>query len=125
MSNGTEIAIAEIRAARDSVLQGINAALNAVGNEIAQTAQTGPYLDALTKRYEDLRSERAAIFAAATEAVLSLPGVVAAVGELSGLAQRMTQTAGELPQATKLLQTASSILSLGQQFANTVANAQK
>ena len=54
--------IAQIRESRDKALDALTRAYDAIGDQIAQTTQIGPTLNALTKRYEDLRSERAAIF---------------------------------------------------------------
>ena|SRR5438094_554786 len=117
--------IAQIRESRDKALDALTRAYDAIGDQIAQTTQIGPTLNALTKRYEDLRSERAAIFEAATEEAMALPGVVAAVATLNDLAQQMNDTAAELPNANKLLTTAGAILSLGQKFADAIANARK
>jgi hypothetical protein len=120
----SDAAISAIRVSRDAALQSLDQAFDAVGDLIAQTTQIGPYLDALTKRYEDIRRERDAIFRSATDAVLALPSVTAAAATLNGLAENMTKRAAELRDATKLLMTAGALVSLGQQFADVIAKAQ-
>jgi len=117
--------IDDIRTARDSALDALSDAVTTIGAEIAQTTKTGPYLDQLTKRYQDLMNERALIRAAATDAVLALPFVIAAVAKLNELSSNMKTTAQELPAATNKLTQAAAVLSLGQQFSDVIANAQK
>jgi hypothetical protein len=89
--------IAGIIGSRDTALAALGVSVTAVGNEIAQTTQSRPYLDRLTNRYQDLMNERAAIRAAATDAVLALPDVIAAAAELNNLATDMNTTAHALP----------------------------
>jgi hypothetical protein len=117
--------IDQIRASRDEALQALDAAFNAIGREVARTTKTGPYLDRLTDRYDDLDKERSAILEGATDAVLALPEVVAAAAKLGGLSSQMTRTAAALPNATAALNTATAILSLGQRFVDLIATCQK
>jgi hypothetical protein len=117
--------IDDIRNARDTALDALSDAVTTIGNQIAQTTKTGPFLDQLTKRFQDLMNERAAIRAAATDAVLALPFVIAAAAQLKELSTDMKTTAKELPAATKVLTKTAAVLSLGQQFSDIVANAQK
>lgn len=115
----------DIRSSRDTALGALEDALNSVGDAIAQTTQTGPYLSQLTKRYQDLMNEAATIRAAATDAVLALPSVIAAAAMLNTLSARMKTTAQALPNATNVVTSATAVLSLGQQFTDLIANAQK
>lgn len=117
--------IDDIRNNRDTALDALEAAISRVGREVAQTTTPGPYLDQITKRYRDLMGEAAAIEAAATDAVLALPGVMAAAAKLASLATRMDAVAKKLPSATNVLGQTATILSLGQQIADLIANAQK
>jgi len=112
----------EIRNSRDRALAALGVAVTSIGDEIAATTQTGPYLDQLTKRYQDLMNERSAIRAAATDAVLALPSVLQAAATLNSLSSQMKKTAQALPKATHVLTTATAVLSLGQQFADAIAN---
>jgi hypothetical protein len=77
----------------------------------------------LLERDRALIDEANAIDAAATDEVLALPGVIQAASTLSSLAQKMKKVAQNLPQVTKLLDNTASILNLGQQFADSLANA--
>ena len=70
-------------------------------------------------------SERNSILAAATEAVLQLPEVVAAADTLNSLANKMKTAAQALPRATNILTRSTSVLALGQQFADTLATARQ
>jgi hypothetical protein len=117
--------IDSIRASRDIALSALNDAFNTVGREVARTTQPGPYLDRLTNRYDALGDEREAILAAATDAALALPDVVAAAATLASLASQMNTTAAALPMATDVLTKSATVLSLGQQFVDTIATAQK
>jgi hypothetical protein len=117
--------IADICAGRDAALAALGTAVTSLGDEIAQTVTTGPYLDQLTRRYQDLMDERAAIRTAATDAVLALPAVQAAAATLIALSAQMTATAGTLPTATSVLTTAGTVLTIGQQFADLIGAAQK
>lgn len=117
--------IAAIGQRRDDALASIDAAANALSQDIANTTQTGPYLTQLTQRYQDLLAERNAIFMAATDDVLKLPSVIQAAGQLGAIAARMKAIATTLPAATNVLAEATGILSLGQQFAGVIATAQK
>lgn len=114
-----------IRASRDAALAALDTSISTIGNQIAQTTTPGPYLNQLTKRYQDLMNERAAIFAAATEAVLALPSVMAAAATLNKLSGQLNTAAQALPAATNVLTGSASVLSLAQQFADTLATAQK
>ena len=120
-----DAAIEDIRNNRDTALDALEVAISRVGREIAHTTTTGPYMDQITKRYRDLMSEASAIEAAATDAVLALPSIMAAAGKLSSLATRMDTVAKKLPSATNVLGQTATILSLGQQIADLIANAQK
>jgi hypothetical protein len=117
------LSIDDIRNSRDAALAALDGSISVVGNQIAQTTTTGPYLDQLTTRYHDLMTQRNAIFAAATESVLSLPSVIAAAATLNSLANQMKTVAQALPAATNILTGSASVLSLGQQFADTLATA--
>lgn len=118
-------AIDSIRTSRDTALSALNDAFNTIGREVARTTKLGPYLDRLTDRYDALGDEREAILTAATDAALGLPEVVAAAAILADLASQMNTTAAELPKATDLLIKSATVLSLGQQFVDTIATAQK
>lgn len=120
-----DAAIDDIRTSRDTALDALEAAIARIGREIAQTTTTGPYMDQITKRYRDLMGEASAIEAAATDAVLALPSVMAAAAKLNSLATRMDTVAKKLPSATNVLGQTATILSLGQQIADLIANAQK
>ncbi|HEU0157442.1 MAG TPA: hypothetical protein VFQ82_15325 [Stellaceae bacterium] len=119
----TPPSIDDIRNARDAALDALADAVATIGNQIAQTTTTGPFLDQLTKRYQDLMNERSMIRAAATETVLSLPAVIAAAAQLTQLSTDMKRTAQELSDATTTLNKATTILSLGQQFSDVLASA--
>jgi hypothetical protein len=117
--------IANIRASRDTALAALDTSISVLGNQIAQTTTTGPYLDQLTTRYHELMTQRNAIFAAATDAVLRLPSVIAAAATLNSLASQMKTAAQALPAATNVLTGSASVLSLGHQFADTLATARQ
>jgi len=116
--------IDDVRNSRDVALAALDASISVVGSQIAQTTTTGPLLDQLTTRYHELMTQRNAILAAATTAVLNLPSVIAAAAELNILANQMKTVARALPTATSVLTGSASVLSLGQQFADTLATAQ-
>jgi hypothetical protein len=118
-------AIEAIRASRDAALDALDSAVTSVGNEIVHTIQTGPYLNQLTRRYQELMNERAAIRSAATDTVLGLPRVMAAAASLEALATRMQAAALTLPGAANMLLPAATVLSLGQQFVDAVVSAQQ
>ncbi len=120
-----QLTINDIIQTRDDALQALEGCINAVGHAIARTTQTGPYLDQLTKRFQDLKNESASIWASATDQVLALPEVLAAAATLSTLASNMKAAAQALPNATSVLNGTASVLSFGQQFADAIASAQK
>lgn len=115
----------DIRASRDRAVSALEDSLISVGNEIAQTTTTGPFLNRLTKRNQDLMNGAAAIRAAATDAVLALSSVAEAAATLITLSTQMRTAAGALPAATNVLVRTATVLSLGQQFADLIASAQK
>ena len=115
----------DIRRSRDAALDALDDVMDEIDNEIAQTTRTGGYLTQLTKRYQDLKSEYAAISMAATFAVLAQPTVIAAAATLNTLSTQMKATAKELPDATDVLTKTAAVLALGQQFSDVIANAQK
>jgi hypothetical protein len=115
--------VAAIRQCRDDALTVLQAAIDQVERQIAATTERGPFLTRLLERDRALIDEANAIDSAATDAVLALPELIQAAGTLSSLAKKMTTVAQNLPQVTKLLDTTASILTLGQQFADTVAKA--
>jgi hypothetical protein len=115
----------DIRSHRDTALEALGIALVKVGDQIAQTTASGPTLDQLTRRNQDLMDQRAAIRAAATDEVLALPAVIAAATALGALSAEMKTVAQALPAAASLLTGAATVLSLGQQFADLIAKAQK
>jgi hypothetical protein len=117
--------IDDIRNSRDTALDALGIAVTSVGDQIAQTIKTGPYLDQLTKRYQDLMNERSAIRAAATDAVLALPSVIGAAAKLNSLSSKMKTIAQALPNATDVLTRATTVLSLGQQVSDFITKAQK
>jgi hypothetical protein len=117
--------IDDIRKSRDTALKALGVSVTSVGDQIALTTQTGPYLDQLTKRYQDLMNERSAIREAATDAVLALPSVIRAAATLDSLSSKMKAIAQALPAATDVLSSATAVLSLGQQFSDVITNAQK
>jgi methyl-accepting chemotaxis protein len=114
-----------IRSARNAALAALDAVLDEIDDEIAQTTKTGPYLDQLTKRKQDLNNEYAAISMAATEAVLALPEVIAAAATLNTLSAQMKATAQQLVAATNVLNKTAAVLALGQQFSDVIANAHR
>ncbi len=118
-------AIEAIRASRDAALDALDSAVTSVGNEIVHTIQTGPYLNQLTRRYQDLMNERAAVRSAATDTVLGLPHVMAAADSLELLARQMRSAAQTLPGAANMLLPTATVLSLGQQFVDAVVSAQR
>jgi hypothetical protein len=118
-------AIEAICASRDAAIDALDSAVTSVGSEIVHTIQTGPYLHQLTRRYQDLMNERSAIRSTATDAVLGLPGVMAAAATLGSLSTQMQATAVTLPEATNLLLPTATVLALGQQFVDAVASAQR
>jgi hypothetical protein len=120
-----QLTIDDIVQSRDEALGALENCFNAVGDAIAQTIQTGPYLDQLTKRFQDLKNERASIRASATDEVLALPEVLAAAATLSALSSKMTTVAQALSKAASVLNVTASVLSFGQQFADAIASAQK
>jgi len=120
-----QLTIDDIRNSRDTALDALGVSVTTIGDEIAQTTTTGPYLDQLTRRNTDLMNERAAIRAAATDAVLALSSVIAAAGTLNTLSTQMKTAAQALPAATNVLTGTAPILSFGQQFTNEIASAQK
>ncbi len=115
--------IDDIRKCRDAALESLGAAVTSLGDEIALTTDTGPYLDQLTRRYQDLMNERAAIREMATDAVLALRAVIEAATQLNSLSTQMRRTAQQLPNATSVLAIATTVLSLGQQFTDLIAQA--
>lgn len=117
--------IDDIRNCRDTALVALGVAVTTIGDQIAITTQAGPYLDQLTKRYQDLMNERSALREAATDAVLALPSVTRAAATLNSLSSQMDMTAQSLVRATDTLIRATGVLSLAQQFADLIANAQK
>jgi len=117
--------IDDIRNSRDTALAALDTSISVVGYKIAQTTTTGPYLDQLTTRYHDLMTQRNAILAAATAAVLQLQQVIDAVATLNSLANQMNAVAQALPTATNVLTGSASVLALGQQFADTLATARQ
>jgi hypothetical protein len=78
----------DIRRSRDAALDALDDVMDEIDNEIAQTTRRGAYLAQLTKRYQDLKSEYAAISMAATFAALAQPEVVAAANTLNTLSTR-------------------------------------
>jgi hypothetical protein len=118
-------AIDDLRNARDAALDALADAITALGNIIAQTTQKGPYLDQLTRRYQELMNLRNAIWAATTDPVLAVPNIVAAAATLNTLSAQMKTTAQELSDATNVLAKTATVLSLGQQFSYLIATAQK
>ncbi len=112
--------IDQIRNARDMALAALKSSIDAVARKIE--VDTGPDDAALNRRLDDLMNQRDAIETAATEAVLALPEVIAAAATLNRLAARMKTTAQQLPAATNVLTTTATVLSLGQQFSQAVAN---
>jgi hypothetical protein len=115
----------EIRSSRDAALAATSDALFAISQEIATTTTTGLFLDRLTKRHQDLINERAAIREAATDLVLALPEVIAAAQTLNDVATEMLAEAGALPSATNILTSTAKILTLGQNFVDTIASARR
>jgi hypothetical protein len=117
--------IDDIRKSRDGALDALDGVLDEIDDEIAQTTKTGPYLNQLTKRKQDLSNEYAAISTAATEAILALPNVIVAAATLNTLSTQMKTIAQQLPAATNVLNKTVAVLGLGQQFSDVIANAQK
>ena len=123
-SNLDDVA-AQLRKSRDSALDALEVAIDKVEHEIATTDQTGPFLKRLVDRDDALINEAAAVRQAATDAVLALPEVIQAVSTLTNVSQKMQKVAKNLPAATDVLTTTAAVLSLGQQFVDLIANAQK
>ena len=116
-----ESIIDQIRNARDAALAALKSSIDAVAEKIELA--TGPDEAALNQRLDDLMNQCDAIETAATDAVLALRGVIAAAATLDTLASQMETTAQQLPAATHVLTTTATVLALGQQFAQAVANA--
>ena len=112
--------ITEIRNSRDTALAALNSSVTAVRRQIEQTTVPDPEL---TERMQKLTKQRAAIRAAATDAVLALPDVIAAAASLNTLSMKMQAAAQALPDATQVLPATATILALGQQFSDKIANA--
>jgi shikimate kinase len=120
--------IDDIRRSRDTALAALDTSIEVLANQIARITTKGPLLTQLTTRFDNLMSERNAIFAAATDAVLQLPEVVAAAAVLINLANQMNTVAQNLPTATNVINVlagSTSVLSSAQHFANTLATAQQ
>ncbi len=115
--------IDQIRNARDTALAALESSIDAVARKIE--VDIGPDDAALNRRLDDLMNQRDAIETAATDAVLALPEVIAAAATLNTLSAQMNKTARQLPAATNVLTTTATVLFLGQQFSQAVANAQK
>jgi hypothetical protein len=113
--------IDQIRNARDTALAVLKSSIDVVAKKIELA--TDPDEAALNQRLDDLMNQRDAIETAATDAVLALPEVIAAAATLTTLAAQMTTIAQQLPTATHVLTTTATVLLLGQQFSQTVANA--
>lgn len=111
--------IDQIRQARDTALAALGSAINGVSRNIELA--TGPD-DALEAQLEALMNQREAIEAAATDAVLALPEVVAAAATLNALSAEMMATAQQLPFATNALTKSAAVLALGQQFSQVLAS---
>jgi conjugal transfer/entry exclusion protein len=106
-------AIDKIRDSRDTALAALNSSVTAVRKQIQQT--TAPNQEQ-ANRLQNLTTVRTDIRAAATEAVLALPEVIAAAAKLNTLATDMKTVAQALPNASKVMTTTATILAFGQQF---------
>jgi|GEM_PF-3464115 hypothetical protein len=115
-----------IRTDRNIALDALEDAIISIELEIEQTPEENiSYLKQLNKRLQDLKDESDHIGDAATVAILALPSVIAAAATLNNISSQMKTTAQALPNATNKLTIASSVLSLGQQFTDVIANVQK
>jgi len=117
--------VARIRKSRDDALSVLEVATIKVEDEIAATVQPGLYLTRLAARENALINEAAAISRAATDAVLALPEVIRTASSLKKTSDKLVNVAKDLPHATDILKVTASILSLGQQFIDLIANIQK
>lgn len=117
--------IDDITQAQNAASAALQAAYDAIGQEIARTSERGQYLTSLITRHQALQDQLDEIDTAALTAVLNLPNVAAAVAQLNSLSGQMKQRAAELPGATSVLTKATDILSLGQQFTALLGSAQK
>lgn len=118
--------IDDIRTSLNTALAALDTSIDVLSNQITQTPN-GPLFKQLMARHDDLVDERNAILAAATEAVLELPQVVAAAATLNALANQMNAVAQNLPNVTNVINAlagSTSVLSSAQHFANTLATAQ-
>ena len=111
--------IDQIRQARDNALAALKSAIKAVSRKIERTTDSDDELEA---QLEALMDQREAIEAAATDAVLALPQVIAAAAKLNALSAEMKATAQELPIATNALTKTAAVLALGQQFSEVLAS---
>ena len=111
--------IDQIRQARDNALAALGSAIKAVSRKIERTTDSDDELEA---QLEALMDQREAIEAAATDAVLALPQVIAAAAKLNALSAEMKATAQELPIATNALTKTAAVLALGQQFSEVLAS---
>jgi hypothetical protein len=111
--------IDQIRQARDNALAALKSAIKAVSKKIELTTDSDDELEA---QLEALMDQREAIEAAATDAVLALPQVIAAAAKLNALSAEMKATAQELPIATNALTKTAAVLALGQQFSEVLAS---
>ena len=118
---GQSSIINQIRNSRDTALAALDSSVTAVRRQIEQTTVPDPELSG---QMQKLTKQRAAIRAAATDAVLALPDVIAAAASLNTLSRKMQAAAQALPDATKVLTAAATILALGQQFSDKLTNAQ-
>ena len=114
--------IADIRGSRDAALKALNDVMLETRAEIRKTTKDGMSKQ-LLRRYDDLRDEYFNIVDLADEAVLAHPDVISAVTTLKALSAEMKKTAEEEPDATKLLDKGTKVVSLGQRFSNVLANA--
>lgn len=117
--------VADILKSRDQALSSLDDAIDEITNEIAITTANNFYLRHLTKQCQDLVNQKTAILDATDQRILNLPQVIKAYNQLNALSLDMKATAEELPAATDALAKTSEILTLGQQYVNLIANAQK
>lgn len=118
-------AIAQIKAARDQQIQGLSDALQQIRSQILAHTGTADLQDRLSQRQEDLSDEINAIVTNATDKVLELPEVQAAVDELTSLGRLMTRRAQEMKDAADKLSKAVDVLGVAQKFLDTIASKKK
>ncbi len=112
--------IDRVRAARDQQLEGLDVAFARVNQEIAAYTQVDDYQGRLIARQTELLSERAAVRSWATNQVLALASVLAAVNRLAALGDQMSRQAKQMQTTTRVLSKSAEILGISKKFLDLV-----